>query len=163
MGKIFQTRFDSMRMVTFAQLFALAGASAVTLSLLVGSIPVYASICQLSAITPVYPATADESSLITIDVPLYMNCSTNYSYMYMNVQVQVMPAGTSRVISSGNVERAYPGISNFTLPVSVQTPNSPGPWNLNVVVTVIQANFNSPTDSITTVPITIQIQQSGSY
>jgi len=107
--------------------------------------------------------TADTGTLIAITVPIYMNCSTNYNYSYMNVEVQLMAAGTSQPLSSGNIVRAYPGISNFTVSVAAQTPPTPGTWNLNIVVTVVQANYNTPTDSITTVPISIQIQQSGSY
>jgi len=128
----------------------------VVTSLLVGSTPVHASICEVLNITPNYPSKAGSNQEIAIDVNVVLNCSPFYSYSYMIVRVDLMPIGVTRIIAT-EVVRAYPYLSSETVHVLVFTPNSMGPWYLDAVVTVVDLQNNSRIDSITGIPIAIQV------
>ena len=128
----------------------------VVTSLLVGSTPVHASICEVLNITPSYPSEAGLNQEIAIDVNVVLNCSPFYSYSYMIVRVDLMPIGVTRIIAT-EVVRAYPYLSSETVHVLVFTPNSMGPWYLDAVVTVVDLQNNSRIDSITGIPIAIQV------
>ncbi len=125
-------------------------------SLLVGITPVHASICEVLNITPNYPSEAGPNQEIAIDVNVVLNCSPFYSYSYMIVRVDLMPIGVTRIIAT-EVVRAYPYLSSETVHVLVFTPNSMGPWYLDAVVTVVDLQNNSSIDSITGLPIAIQV------
>jgi len=125
-------------------------------SLLVGITPVHASICEVLSITPNYPSEAGPNQEIAINVNVVLNCSPFYSYSYMIVRVDLMPIGVTRIIAT-EVVRAYPYLSSETVHVLVFTPNSMGPWYLDVVVTVVDLQNNSSVDSITGIPIAIQV------
>ena len=125
-------------------------------SLLVGSAPVHASICEILNINPNYPSEAGPNQEIAIDVNVVLNCSPFYSYSYMIVRVDLMPMGITRIIAT-EVIRAYPYFSSETVHVLVFTPKTMGPWYLNAVVTVVDLQHNSRIDSITGIPIAIQV------
>jgi len=125
-------------------------------SLLVGSAPVHASICEILNITPNYPSEAGPYQEIAIDVNVVLNCSPFYSYSYMIVRVDLMPMGITRIIAT-EVIRAYPYFSSETVHVLVFTPKTIGPWYLNAVVSVVDLQHNSRIDSITGIPIAIQV------
>jgi len=125
-------------------------------SLLVGIAPVHASICEVLNITPNYPSEAGPYQEIAIDVNVTLNCSPFYFYSYMIVRVDLMPIGVTRIIAT-EVVRAYPYLSSETVHVLVFTPKMIGPWYLDVVVTVVDLQHNSRIDSITGIPIAIQV------
>jgi hypothetical protein len=125
-------------------------------SLLVGTPPVHASICEVLNITPNYPSEAGPFQEIAIDVNVTLNCSPFYSYSYMIVRVDLMPIGVTRIIAT-EVVRAYPYLSSETVHVLVFTPKTMGPWYLNVVITVVDIQHNSRIDSITGMPVVIQV------
>jgi len=125
-------------------------------SLLVGITPVHASICEVLNITPNYPSEAGPYQEIVIDVNVTLNCSPFYSYSYMIVRVDLMPLGVTRIIAT-EVARAYPYLSSETVRVLVFTPKTTGSWYLDVVVTIVDLQHNSRIDSITGIPIAIQV------
>jgi len=128
-------------------------------SLLVGVLPVHASICEVLDILPNYPAQTGGGQAIEINVNVVLNCSPYYSYDYMVLRVDLMPAGITRIIAT-EVARAYPYLSSVTVHVLVFAPNLSGSWYLNAVVTVVDLFHNSRIDSINTVPIIIQVKPS---
>src|SRR5208282_5125109 len=128
----------------------------VVTSLLVGITPVHASICEVLNITPNYPSEAGPNQEIAIDVNVALNCSPFYSYSYMIVRLDLMPIGVTRIIAT-EVVRAYPYLSSEIVHVLVFTPKTMGPWYLDAVITVVDIQHNSRIDSITGIPIAIQV------
>ncbi len=148
-----------MKAIAFAKFFALMSVLALIFSLPVGSFPVYASICQVLNVTPNYPNVANASQMIEIDVTVVLNCSPYYTYSYMTVKVDLMPSGITRVIAE-QVFRAYPYLSSNTARIIVLTPSLIGAWNVDAVITVVDYTALGGIDSITRIPINIEIGSS---
>jgi len=129
----------------------------ILLSLSLSIAPIEAAECPVTNLTVNYPQTVAPGQWVQILVTAIVACSLSaYGGQYQGT-IQLMPAGLTRVI-------ATQAMSGPVTSVIVAAPTVTGAWNLTVVVTIIEESYGlGRVDSITTQPISIQVQNPVSY
>jgi len=119
--------------------------------------PIQAAECPVTNLTVNYPQTIAPGQWVQILVTAIVACSLSAYGGQFQGTIQLMPAGLTRVI-------ATQAMSGPVTSVIVVAPTVTGPWNLTVVVTIIEESYGlGRVDSITTQPISILVQNPVSY
>jgi len=119
--------------------------------------PIQAANCPVTNLTVNYPPTVAPGQWVQILVTVIVACSPSAIGGQYQGTIQLMPAGITRVITTQ-------AMSGPVTSVIVTAPTVTGPWNLTVVVTIIDESYGlGRVDSITNQPISIQVQNPVSY
>jgi hypothetical protein len=119
--------------------------------------PIQAALCPVTNLAVNYPRTVAPGQWVQILVTVIVACSPSAIGGQYQGTIQLMPAGITRVITTQ-------AMSGPVTSVIVTAPTVTGPWNLTVVVTIIDESYGlGRVDSITNQPISIQVQNPVSY
>ncbi len=119
--------------------------------------PIQAATCPVTNLTVNYPQTVTPGQWVQIQVTVIVACSPSAFGGQYQGTIQLMPTGITRVITTQ-------AISGPVTSVIVAAPTVTGPWNITVVVTIIDETYGlGRVDSINNQPISIQVQNPVSY
>src|SRR5208337_3052776 len=118
---------------------------------------IQAATCPVTNLAVNYPQTVTPGQWVQIQVTVIVACSPSAFGGQYQGTIQLMPTGITRVITTQ-------AISGPVTSVIVTAPTVTGPWNITVVVTIIDETYGlGRVDSITNQPISIQVQNPVSY
>ena len=127
------------------------------LSYSLSTTPIQAATCPVTNLTVNYPHTVTPGQWVQIQVTVIVACSLSAIGGQYQGTIQLMPTGITRVITTQ-------AMLGPVTSVIVTAPTVTGPWNLTVVVTIIDESYGlGSVDSITNQPISIQVQNPVSY
>gem|GEM_PF-2646748 len=122
-----------------------------------GAAPIQAALCPVTNLAVNYPQTVTPGQWVQILVTVIVACSPSAIGGQYQGTIQLMPAGITRVIAT---QAILGPVTN----VIVTAPTVTGPWNLTVVITIIDESYGlGRVDSITNQPISIEVQNPVSY